>query len=213
MRHPRSRLRPSLATSARTISLSLLQTSWRVPLLQHATHGRNCSAPDRSRPFAATDAAVGARRAHSAALLPSARYGLQGTVLRIFLPIVERCPREHGPACPPIARIVAVAFIHRFGSSLNEHVDVHCRVIDGGFSGDGSVRIEAAERPGPNAFCATVPVRLACPDFSVQDIDRRRFAPDSIRLSPGQSAVFAARPAPRERGGTRRPHPPFPVAR
>ena len=58
---------------------------------------------------------------------------LQGTVLRILLSVVERCLREHSPACPVTARIGAVAFIHRFGSSLNEHVHFHCCVIDGVF--------------------------------------------------------------------------------
>ena len=54
-------------------------------------------------------------------------------MLRIFLSVVERCLREHSPACPVTARIGAVAFIHRFGSSLNEHVHFHCCVIDGVF--------------------------------------------------------------------------------
>ena len=58
---------------------------------------------------------------------------LQGTVLRIFLSVVERCLREQCPACPADTRIGAVAFIHRFGSSLNEHVHFHCCVIDGVF--------------------------------------------------------------------------------
>jgi hypothetical protein len=31
------------------------------------------------------------------------------------------------------ARIGAVAFIHRFGSSLNEHVHFHCCIVDGLF--------------------------------------------------------------------------------
>lgn len=57
---------------------------------------------------------------------------LQGAVLRILLRVVERCLREHSPGCPAAARIGAVAFIHRFGSSLNEHVHFHCCVIDGG---------------------------------------------------------------------------------
>ena len=46
---------------------------------------------------------------------------LQGSVLRIFLSVVERCLREHSPSSPADARIGAIAFIHRFGSSLNEH--------------------------------------------------------------------------------------------
>ncbi len=58
---------------------------------------------------------------------------LQGAVLRIFLSVVERCLHEHSPSSPADARIGAVAFIHRFGSSLNEHVHFHCCVIDGVF--------------------------------------------------------------------------------
>jgi hypothetical protein len=58
---------------------------------------------------------------------------LQGTMLRIFLSVVERCLREQCPGCPADARIGAVAFIHRFGSSLNEHIHFHCCVIDGVF--------------------------------------------------------------------------------
>ncbi len=41
--------------------------------------------------------------------------------------------REHSPGCSESARIGAVAFIHRFGSSLNDHVHFHCCVIDGVF--------------------------------------------------------------------------------
>ena len=58
---------------------------------------------------------------------------LQGAVLRIFLREVERCLREHSPGCDTQARIGAVAFIHRFGSSLNEHVHFHCCIVDGVF--------------------------------------------------------------------------------
>ena len=58
---------------------------------------------------------------------------LQGAVLRIFLRGVERCLREHSPGCCTSARLGAVAFIHRFGSSLNEHVHFHCCIIDGVF--------------------------------------------------------------------------------
>ncbi len=58
---------------------------------------------------------------------------LQGAVLRIFLDAVERCLCEHSAGCGDAARSGAVAFIHRFGSSLNEHVHFHCCVIDGVF--------------------------------------------------------------------------------
>ena len=58
---------------------------------------------------------------------------LQGTVLRIFLSEVERCLREHGTGCSAATRIGAVAFTHRFRSSLDEDVHFHCCVIDGVF--------------------------------------------------------------------------------
>jgi hypothetical protein len=58
---------------------------------------------------------------------------LQGAVLRIFLRGVERCLREHSPGCDAKARIGAIAFIHRFGSSLNAHTHFHCVVVDGVF--------------------------------------------------------------------------------
>ncbi len=58
---------------------------------------------------------------------------LQGAVLRIFLAEVERCLRYHSAGCGDAARSGAVVFIHRFGSSLNEHVHFHCCVIDGVF--------------------------------------------------------------------------------
>jgi hypothetical protein len=54
-------------------------------------------------------------------------------VLRIFLDEVECCLREHSAGSGDMARSGAVAFIHRFGSSLNEHVHFHCCVIDGVF--------------------------------------------------------------------------------
>jgi hypothetical protein len=46
---------------------------------------------------------------------------------------VERCLREHSPDCETTVRIGAIAFIHRFGSSLNAHTHFHCCVVDGVF--------------------------------------------------------------------------------
>ncbi|MBK9522268.1 MAG: transposase [Rhodocyclaceae bacterium] len=71
--------------------------------------------PKRLRYFLQTDAA------------------LQGAVLRIFLSEVERALRQHSGGRAATARIGAVAFIHRFGSSLNAHVHFHCCVMDGVF--------------------------------------------------------------------------------
>jgi Putative transposase len=58
---------------------------------------------------------------------------VQGAVLRIFLRAVEHCLRAHSPGCSAAARLGAVAFIHRFGSSLNARLHFHCIVIDGVF--------------------------------------------------------------------------------
>lgn len=81
---------------------------------------------------------------------------LQGAVLRIFLDVVERCLCEHSPGGGAAAHSGAVAFIHRFGSSLNEHVHFHCCVIDGVFEPaemDGAT--EANATPGVVFHAAT----------------------------------------------------------
>jgi len=58
---------------------------------------------------------------------------LQGAALRLFLRAMESCLRAHSPGASPAARLGAVAFIHRFGSTLNAHLHFHCAVIDGLF--------------------------------------------------------------------------------
>ena len=52
---------------------------------------------------------------------------------RLFLRAVQSCLRAFSPGSGPAARLGAVAFIHRFGSSLNVHLHFHCVVIDGVF--------------------------------------------------------------------------------
>ena len=59
---------------------------------------------------------------------------LQDAVLRLFLAKVERCLRTRSAECSAEIHIGAVAFIHRFGFALNEHVHVHCCVIDSVFA-------------------------------------------------------------------------------
>jgi hypothetical protein len=51
----------------------------------------------------------------------------------LFLRVVEQCLRAHSPGAGTTARLGAVAFIHRFGSTLNPHLHFHCVVIDGVF--------------------------------------------------------------------------------
>ena len=89
------------------------------------------------------------------------------TALRIFLRVVQQCLHEHCPggaqADPASLRIGAVAFIHRFGSSLNTHVHFHVCVVDGVFQEMSSatqaeltvptsVVFHAASGPGPAAL-------------------------------------------------------------
>lgn len=81
-------------------------------------------------------------------------------VLRIFLRVIAQtlpanCPGEaHGNK--PSLNIAAVAFIHRFGSSLNEHVLFHICAVDGVFEqvwdeGDAEAQARAQARaPGVN---------------------------------------------------------------
>jgi len=70
------------------------------------------------------------------------RYPLQhdpealDSVLRIFVDAIERHLREHSPGADRKARTGAVAFVHRFGSSLNQHTHFHVCVIDGVFEPD-----------------------------------------------------------------------------
>ena len=103
---------------------------------------------------------------------------LQGTVLRIFLSVVERCLREQCPACPADTRIGAVALIHRFGSSLNEHVHFHCCVIDGLF--------EPAVAPD-EAPSVTFHAALA------HDLDAAAFADVQARVRSGVLRTFVKR--------------------
>ncbi len=51
----------------------------------------------------------------------------------ILLRAAETCLRAHSPGASSAARLGAVAFIHRFGSTLNAHLHFHCVVIDGVF--------------------------------------------------------------------------------
>jgi len=71
-------------------------------------------------------------------------------VLRIFLRVIAQNLQAHCPGAANADKanlhIGAVAFIHRFGSSLNEHVHFHVCVVDGVFEATGSCAI-APKRP------------------------------------------------------------------
>jgi len=63
--------------------------------------------------------------------------GALNAALRIFLRVVQQSLQSHCPgaakADPASLHLGAVAFIHRFGSSLNTHVHFHVCVVDGVF--------------------------------------------------------------------------------
>ena len=96
------------------------------------------------------------------------RYPLQhdrealDSALRSFLAAVEQHLRTHSPGAGPAARAGAVAFIHRFGASLNPHPHFHVCVIDGVFEPDperGVRFIEAEELDAEDAEAVQTQVR------------------------------------------------------
>ena len=76
-------------------------------------------------------------------------------VLRIFLRVIAQSLQSRSPGAAQVDKaalhIGAVAFIHRFGSSLNQHVHFHVCVVDGVFEGvPGEGTVDAnADVPAP----------------------------------------------------------------
>ena len=98
------------------------------------------------------------------------RYFLQrdgaalNSALRIFLRVIEQCLLRHCPGAAKLDKasvhIGAVAFIHRFGSSLNTHVPFHVCVSYGVFE---------ALQGDPNADPATPPGVVFHPASGIDD--------------------------------------------
>ena len=109
---------------------------------------------------------------------------LQGAALRVFLRVVEQCLRAHSSGAGISARLGAVAFIHRFGSTLNPHLHFHCVVIDGVFepAPAGLVVFRPATGVDANAIA------------QVQACVRRRLLRTFVRrgLLPGDAAQAMA---------------------
>ena len=80
-------------------------------------------------------------------------------VLRIFLRVIAQSLHANSPGAAQVGEsnqaalhIGAVAFIHRFGSSLNEHVHFHVCVVDGVFeqvAGEGEACADAQDAATP----------------------------------------------------------------
>ena len=75
-------------------------------------------------------------------------------VLRIFLQVIAQSLQTHSPGAANVDKaalhIGAIAFIHRFGSSLNGHVHFHVCVVDGVLeevAGQGDAEADAQSSP------------------------------------------------------------------
>ena len=77
-------------------------------------------------------------------------------VLHILLRVIEAHLRQSSPGASARARLGAVSFVHRFGSSLNRHTHYHCCILDGVFEprNDGSIRFLPAAAPTPQEITA-----------------------------------------------------------
>jgi hypothetical protein len=80
-------------------------------------------------------------------------------VLRIFLRVIAQSLQSNSPGAAQLDRaalhIGAVAFIHRFGSSLNAHVHFHVCAVDGVFeevAGEGHADADVQASPPGVAF-------------------------------------------------------------
>ena len=103
------------------------------------------------------------------------------TTLRIFLDEIERHLCAHSPGAGPGARTGAVAFLHRFGSSLNRHTHFHVCVIDGVFEADSHeqvrfLEVDTLDAQDAEAVQARVRRRIlrACQRQGILDKDERK---------------------------------------
>ena len=130
-----------------------------MPVVQHPAHGGDGGAPDGPCLLALGGASVGAVCAQAAGLLHAARRGgAQHGVAH--LPALN-CEKPAGPQPKSLQahilsaakvdktalHIGAVAFIHRFGSSLSEHIHFHVCVVDGVFEVAGDADADAQSSP------------------------------------------------------------------
>ena len=109
-------------------------------------------------------------------------------VLRIFLRVIAQTLQTHSPGAAHMDKaglhIGAIAFIHRFGSSLHEHVHFHVCVVDGVFEelvGEGAAQPQAQ---------ATAPRVIFHPAIG---IDAATVAPVQTTLQKRILRAFVAR--------------------
>ncbi len=131
--------------------------------------------------------------------------------MRLFLRAVASCLREHSPGSGPAARLGAVAFIHRFGSTLNPHLHFHCVVSDGVFDAAATGGIIFTAATGVNATATSACWRPTRPCVLPSPPSRRRRPAlrklaqlewssvlDDLKAPPGLTKYRLAKDAPRE---------------
>ena len=100
-------------------------------------------------------------------------------VLRIFIRVIEQSLSAHCPGAAQLDKaalhIGAVAFIHRFGSSLNEHVHFHVCVVDGVFEVAAGEADADAQATAPSVIFHPASGIDATTAAQVQADLRRRF--------------------------------------
>ena len=117
-------------------------------------------------------------------------------VLRIFLRGIAQSLQAHCPGAAQVAKankaalhIGAVAFIHRFGSSLNEHVHLHVCVVDGVFEVVAGEVDADAQATAPGVFFAAPNLRF----HPASGIDEAAVAQMQADLRPRILRAFVGR--------------------
>jgi len=102
--------------------------------VQCTAHGGLSSTPEQSCFSVPAAAAVVAVGAQTAAIFDAAGFAAPNMVLRIYLRVIAQIPQTGSPDAANVddasQHVGAIAFVHRFGSSLNEHVHFHMCVVD-----------------------------------------------------------------------------------
>ncbi len=107
-----------------------------MPLVHYLAHGGDVGTPDGPRIPKTASAPVGAICPEATALLYAVRWGgaQHGAARDCAKPTGLQAHSSYAaPVNKEALHIGLVAFIHRFGSSLNQHVHFYVCVIDGVF--------------------------------------------------------------------------------
>jgi len=130
--------------------------------------------------------------------------GALNAALRIFLRVVQQSLQAHCPgadkADPASLHLGAVAFIHRFGSSLNTHVHFHVCVVDGVFEAQQDAESVNAQSITFHPATGVDDVAIAQVQANVRKRILRAFVARG-HIEPGDAKDMAAYRAGRAGGG------------